>query len=426
MANNGAVCYNTAMEGRKAIKRWLRRLQTRRLVRAARDLGRRQPPRPAGRPLRLVLLLSRPQDLDLYLDIYRQSLATPAVEAVFWATTRAVDHFPATGKLLAAHGLKVDFTVDHHNLAAATRRLLAVDALLNTVESSFASHKVPHRLVQIANALGVCTYTLQHGFENVGLTYLDAELGPDVTFAARRVLTWGPVASLPGKLSRDTRQKCLGVGCPKIHLQEREGPQIAAAGKPIISVFEGLHAPRFDAAYRRLFFADLQLMAVEFPEFRFLLKPHPGIVVREKEHAASLQELHQVEVLDPADPDSCRQWPTPELLAASRAVVTTPSTIALDAAMTGTPVAVTRYRQKIPYYDLYRPLPLLDQAEDWRRFLRQIERQHPAPRQQTDAFLHRVLMPGDAAARILDVVLADGRERRRQGHTLPPGGEKHP
>lgn len=77
------------------MKHFLRRLQTRRLVRQAAAAGKKRPPRPASRPLRLVLLLSRPQDVDLYLDIYRQSLARPAIEVIFWATTRALEHFPA-------------------------------------------------------------------------------------------------------------------------------------------------------------------------------------------------------------------------------------------------------------------------------------------------------------------------------------------
>lgn len=280
------------------------------------------------------------------------------------------------------------------------------------MESSVASHKVPHRLVQIANAAGVLTYTMQHGFENVGLTYLDPELGPRVTFAAQRVLTWGPVASLPGKLAADTRRKCLGVGCPKIHLQHGEEMPVNTAGKPIVAVFEGLHAPRFDTAYRQHFFADLQQMAAEFPELRFILKPHPGIVVREAAHAAGLEEMaaHGIEVIDPGDPENCRQWPTPQLLAAARGVVTTPSTIALDAAMTDTPVAVIRYGQEIPYYDLYRPLPLLDDQEDWRRFLRQVEQNPEIPGRQTAAFRQRVMMPGNAADRILDAVLAADRQ----------------
>ncbi len=372
-----------------------------RIIHGCRALSKK--PAPGHRPLTLVLLISRPQDIDLFIDIYQQSLKKTEIEVLFWATKRALGHFPATRKLLDEKGIHTVFTVSHGNLVAAIPRLLKIDALLNTVESTVASHKVPSSITRIANACRVHTYTMQHGFENVGLTYQDLEQGADVHFAARNVLTWGPVKQLPGIVAPDTRRKCLAVGCPKAHLVHLEKPREMFVEKPIIAVFEGLHANRFDRRYLELFFADLQQMADTFPNLRFILKPHPGIIQRRKAHAEFLQAVKNIEVLDPANAD-INQWSTPTLLAQALAVVTTPSTIALDAALAATPVAVTRYRQKVPYYAYYEPLPIIDGADDWQNFLESALTERAHLQKLSHCFRERVCLPGNAAERILAVV----------------------
>jgi len=403
----------------RRIKHFLRRLRTAWLVAGARrrTAGIRRCGRPAEErgPVRLVLFLSRPQDVDLYLDIYHRARERPEIEIMFWSTRRALEHFPVMPGLLEEHGITVDLAIDHQGLGRVEKPLRGVDALLNTVESSFAAHKVPHCLVQIANACGVMTYTLQHGFENLGLTYLDEERGSGVTFASRRVLCWGRVAELPGRLAADTMRKCVAVGCPKSFPEKVEKP-VPAGESALIAVFEGLHAGRFDADYCRRFFADLALVADEFKQFRFILKPHPGIIVRRAEHQRGLDRLaEKIEVLDPSRPEKSAAYSTPELLGLARAVITTPSTIALDAARVRVPVAVLRYGQQISYYDLYRPLPLLDTIADWRAFLTTVAEAPAVAAAPAAAFSRRVMLPGSAARRILDLVISDcrGAGRRR-------------
>jgi hypothetical protein len=361
---------------------------------------------PARKPLKLVLLISRPQDIDLFIDIHRHARTRSDLKVSFWATKRALTHFPATGTLLAAAGIQPSFHLSHGNLIAATFKLLEVDAFLNTVESTVARHKVPYLITTIANAGGVHTYTMQHGFENVGLTYHDPELGPLVRFAAQNVLTWGPVDRLPGTVAPETRRKCLAVGSPKVHLTRSDQPRETTGTTdhpPIIAVFEGLHADRFDDRYLRLFFADLQHLADTFTDLRFILKPHPGIVKRTGIHTEFLHSLRGVEVLDPARRESTT-WSTPKLLTQALAVITTPSTIALDAAMVAAPVAVTRYGQQISYYDYYEPLPLIDAARDSENFINLALTDQAHLQNLSRSFLERVCMPGNAAERILDIV----------------------
>lgn len=392
-------------------KHWLRRFYTLFCIIIARFIRfswvLKNHATPSSRALKLVLLISRPQDIDLFIDIYRHARTRPDIEISFWATKRALTHFPATRKLLAEAGMQPSFHLGHGNLIAATLKLLKIDAFLNTVESTVARHKVPYLITTIANASGVHTYTMQHGFENVGLTYNDPDLGHEVRFAAQHVLTWGPVNQLPGIVAPETRRKCLAVGSPKVHLTRIDKPRKAttetADHPPIIAVFEGLHVDRFDDRYLRLFFTDLQHLADTFTNLHFILKPHPGIVKRSRIHTEFLYSLRGIKVLDPARRESTI-WSTPKLLTHALAVITTPSTIALDAAMVAAPVAVTRYGQQIPYYDYYKPLPLIDTTRDLENFISLALTDQTRLQDLSRSFLERVCMPGNAAERILDTI----------------------
>ena len=113
--------------------------------------------------------------------------------------------------------------------------------------------------------------------------------------------------------------------------------------------------------------------------------------------------MRNILVLDPARTD-ITQWSTPTLLANALAVVTTPSTIALDAAMAATPVAVIRYGQDIPYYTYYEPLPIVDSSQDWHNFLEAALTERSQLEKSSRCFLEQVSLPGNAAEHILAVV----------------------
>ena len=360
------------------------------------------------RPVKLALLISRPQDIDLLIDVYLKAGQRRDVSAVFWVTERAAHRFSGVLERLSEYGARPGCTLAHTSLYRSVAQLGRIDALLTTVESTLAAHKIPYILTRVANAAGVRTFTLQHGFENVGLTYSDGTYGPHIRFAAQTVLTWGPVDRIPAEVSDDTRRKCIAVGCPKLHLTSPPEEKRPISKRPVIAVFEGLHASRFDDDYIRQFFKDLQQAARNYPGLHFFLKPHPGALVRTRRHDEALDSLRGVDVLVPDHPES--KWlSTPLLIACAAAVVTTPSTIALDAALAETPVAVVRYGQKIPYYALYEPLPLIDTPADWQDFLDKVSRDPELLEPSRASFLDSVILAGDAAERLLDVVVSSHR-----------------
>ena len=380
------------------------------LARSARKIGAdRAALARADRPVRLVLLICRPHDIDLYLDIWKLAQLDEGLEIRFWIRKKALEKFPVTKKLLKQHGMQVDFVARHGNLSMAVERFREIDALLNTVETSFASHKIAFRLVQLANAAGILTYTLQHAFENIGLTSTDPAFdSPNITFAAGKIFTWGPVDKLTGRPHPETVKKCVPVGCPKLHLQasgktadDRERQQ------PLIAIFEGLHAKRFDEGYTRKFFMDLQESASRFRDLLFILKPHPNVLARSSTHTTLLNELKRVQVIDPAASGNAFSMTTPELLDRALAVITTPSTVALDAAINNTPAAVTRYHQPMRFYEIYEPLPLLRSSADWQRFLEQVMNDPKPLEIQTARFLARKVVPGNAAEKILQIIKSD-------------------
>jgi len=86
------------------------------------------------------------------------------------------------------------------------------------------------------------------------------------------------------------------------------------------------------------------------------------------------------------------------ILRGIKRVITTPSTIALDAALTGLPVALAADGG-----GLYAPLPVLTSPADWVRFASSAD----VDGETLDLFRSRVLVPGDGAARIAERLRRD-------------------
>jgi hypothetical protein len=163
-------------------------------------------------------------------------------------------------------------------------------------------------------------------------------------------------------------------------------------------VFENLHWWRYDGAYRRRFVQDLIAAAVAAPELLFLLKPHMGGRWFTKEQADRTLPANLI-VADPGAPE-WRRFTADGFLAHAAGVITTPSTIALDAARYDLPTALVAYGIEAANYA---PLFRIEQAEDWNAFVQQVSAgDHDMTNVRT--FRDNVVVPGDAVARILDVI----------------------
>jgi hypothetical protein len=354
-------------------------------------------------PTRIVLLISRAIDVELLSGLHKKAQSCKDTELSVWIVDKCVKRNPNILTELNEKNFEVGLVVSFPRLCKALSKFMWTDAFLTTVESTTAMHKLPHVLTRLANAVGTSTYTMQHGFENVGLNYCDEIHGPEVKFAAKTVLTWGPVEELPAWVEKETRDKSIAVGCPKQLVVSENNPSVGAAERPIIGVFDNLHWHRYNGNYISTFLNHLEEITEQRREFRFVLKAHPdSIRNRSKELTTRLCSMGNLEVIDLLG-EEVDSLTTPWLLSHALGVITTPSTIALDGALAKIPVAVTRYGLDLTYYS---PLCQLDNIESWQRFLDRLMEKSEYNNLKLDGerFLKRVLVPGDTSKKILDLM----------------------
>jgi hypothetical protein len=245
--------------------------------------------------------------------------------------------------------------------------------------------------------------------ENVGLTYFDERQGPEVLFAAQTVIAWNGAARLPALVDPSTRRKVVDGGLPRPLNDRIFGPwrqhlALPAEGRKVIGVFENLHWTRFSDSYRQNFLADLQAATEAFPELFFLMKPHPEGRWLTQRFGGKRPANDNLIVADPAAP----VWnllTAPSLMPMIDGVITTPSKVALDAAVAGVPVAVASYDGA---YDLYAPLPVLRAGQDWLDFLARTANGDAASahRAQMQDFVSRTVSSPSEPRRILDLLRA--------------------
>ncbi len=355
-----------------------------------REVSRNPPPAP-----HLLTLLNLIQDLYLILPILlecqRQQIPT-----LTYCSGKLLNSSPRVLKALREHGLPfwiIDSVKELPPLPASAK------ALLTAAETSLGAHKLAHELTLHANRQGLYTVTLQHGFENVGLTYDDAvhPIGT-ITFAAQSIFTWGPPGLLHPLISDHARRKCIVTGITKFPRATDDLPAgLLPPGDHLIGVFENLHWHRYSEAYKAFFIEGIIQSARQFPQLTFIVKPHhAGLWLSSHSHGALPAN---VIVINPAVPP-WENFTASALLPRVRAVFTTPSTVALDAARLGLPVAIISADLDLP---AYQPLPLITQPDDWTGFLRALEtpETHRALADQSQRFVTRTLAPLDGVQEIV-------------------------
>ncbi len=103
-------------------------------------------------------------------------------------------------------------------------------------------------------------------------------------------------------------------------------------------------------------------------------------------------------MIDPRD-SQWERFTAPAFIVHADVVITTPSTVALDAALAGRRVAVVGYDLELP---LYHPLPILRCSDDWRAFVTADD----GPMIKANAaFIRRSVIAAGAAAELLQVLV---------------------
>jgi hypothetical protein len=388
------------------------RLEPQRIAREWMTLGDRPPPQPplkSPAPPALLVLMDVFGDLDLMAPLLEALRARGEVRLRILVSDWLAQGSPRTPSELAARGFGFDIVPRDKLRSGETPSLTGVCGVLTGADASVRAHKAGHTLAGRARANGLATFTLQHGFENIGLTYKDHLHGEDVRFASETIFTWSTPQALAEWATAGTRAAVAPLGSPKAVPPPAKAVRLNQGHWPrTIGVFENLHWHRFSEAYREQLLADLAAAAQAHEDVLFLIKPH---------HAGRwlssnrdrIGERANLVVLDPTD-SAWEPHTAPGLIASLDAVLTTPSTVALDAARAGRPVAVLGYDLDLP---LYEPLPIIRSLGELEAFLAADEADGL---RLNEAFLRRASLPGRAdhriAARIAEALRQPAKERR--------------
>jgi hypothetical protein len=341
-----------------------------------------------GRP-RVLFFVDLVQDIDVLLPVMLSMRSNTHIRPVVRVSRWLSEESPRTAALLERHRLPFRYVRRREVIAGAAPTMQGIRAVISASESTHPAHSAANALARRAKALGLRTYALQHGLENVGLFGLEAR---DALFASDVVFCWFPGAATPNELPAETRAKLAHVGRPA----PPAGWRGAVDPSFDLGVFENLHWDRYDEEDRRRFKEGLIAVARATPESRILVRPHPA-----GGWADSLRhELAQFRNITPASTLQARRGAdgAAEIMKGVRRVITTPSTVALDAALAGAPTALAAGGG-----DVYEPLPTLRSTEEWVAFATSGSYELSA----LDQFCARVLVAGDGASRIVERVSRD-------------------
>ncbi len=369
-------------------------------------LARRSLRNPGREPLRILLFVDLIQDLDPILpvlDILQdRSRVKIQVAVTNWVRHRS----PRLAAELAARGVTFD-TFERSAVAnGAGPSLQGIDAVLAAAESSLPAHACSHVLFNRARKAGIPTFVLQHGVENVGLHDIPGE--DDATLAADHLFVWFGPDHVPPSVPNALRPRLVHVGrSPPPHPDLSGVSGAFATFDSVVTVFENLHWRRYDEAWRLRFLTDCTEFALADPTRAVILKPHHAGLWSARNRHLIPQWPSNLIVADPTD-SFWEPFTATALVQLADAVITTPSTVALDAVQAGKPVAVAAYGLNLPAYS---PLPLLQRLEDWSTFIAEAGSVDDAARRAT--FLTRTADGGHPARDAADYILTAAGEARR-------------
>lgn len=345
----------------------------------------------------IIFVLNLIQDVEVMLPLISEAQKR-AVPFEVWSSSSLLKKHPRVlGILESAH---VSATVVLESEAdRAPAFASGTKALLTVTETNLAPHIFTRTLTRRAQKAGLKTATMQHGFENVGLTYSD-EIHHicKVNFASEKVFLWGPLETLHPDAKSPTRNKCVPVGCPKpVGKDVANLDHLVSPAMPVIGIFENLHWHRYDEAYRAFFIDSVVTLVERFPEVVFLIKPHQAGVWLTKRYKGDRPVAPNLLIADPENSD-WQNFTTDQLLGRMAAVITSPSTIALDAARRGLSVAVVAHELQL---DQYSPLCRISATQDWVDFVASALA-NTQPDERSNEFVKRTVIEGPAASKILD------------------------
>lgn len=310
----------------------------------------------------VCFLIHLPQDLDLLTALIEQTqinghIAQVLVYKKLAPKSPRITHYLNNAKL-------VWHPIDpYKDFLKAFLTILRSNVIVSAVETSEKPHRFGYFFTQIANYLGKKTISLQHGLENIGLTYSDETYPIEkINFASKKILIWSQLSELHPNIPTSTRKKCIPFGWTKKRIKNIE---LKKPAEFVVGVFENLHWNRYDDSYRKQFINDLITTAENMPQFTFMVKPHHEGRWLTERNKTPFKWPANLFILDPKNP-IWEPYTGPAIIEISDIVITTPSTIALDAAYLNKPTLVAGYTCSV---EKYAPLSILKKQSDWEQHI---------------------------------------------------------
>lgn len=353
----------------------------------------------------LIVALNLIQDLDLAIPVLEQCAAR-RIDLEVWCSAALLKKSPRVLSVLLEKKYPYRAMPDDIRDLRKLKLPETTHTLLTMSESNLGPHRFTRDLSKLASAQGVFVATMQHGFENIGLTYSDEEHPANrINFAAHRIYLWGPMETLHKDVLPSTRGKCVSVGCPKLAIvPPADLSNLIPPGKEVIGVFENLHWHRYSPSYKKFFIKGVLTLAENYPDIIFLLKPHHAGLWLTSRHKGDKSWPSNIIIADPQAPE-WEAHTAAALMGRLKAVITSPSTVALDAARMDLPVALVSNKLEV---ENYRPLRLIRHHGDWVNFMNEClsEEGKGMLLAKSRKFVLRTLVRGNAAERIVNDLLS--------------------
>lgn len=354
-----------------------------------------------GKVGEFIFVLNLIQDLELVVPILKVALRR-SISAEVWCSFSLFKNSPRVRASLEEIGVPWRIWPEEFDKREMSKSFYAAKVLLTASESSLEAHQFSHSLTKIAKELGVITGTLQHGFENVGLTYSDdLHSIKKIDFASDRIYLWGPLDTLLAEVPIRTKKKCLSVGCTK-DTKPTQADLSAILPKQglVVGIFENLHWHRYSNEYQVFFMEGIRHLASDFPHVTFVIKSHPAGRWLTSEYSRLEANGKNLIVLDQQKP-AWQALTAPQIISNFNAVITSPSTVVFDAARIGLPVALVAHSLKL---DNYFPLFMIRKKEDWQTFLVSVANSscRRALQESNETFVARVHLDGHAAESVVE------------------------
>jgi hypothetical protein len=371
----------------------------------------------------LIIVANLVSDVEFITPI-AAAAQTRGASATIWVGASMVRRWPYILEQLSQSGASLRIIAETEDGAVVPRFPPSVRAVLTVADTNLGPHRFSHSITKAANKAGIVTGTLQHGLENVGLTYSDdVHLIEHIEFAAQHIFVWGDLSLLHPRVKENTRRKCIPVGCPKmVATDDVMLPPIVPPGKPVVGIFENLHWHRYDDSYRTFFLDGAVRLAEAHPDITFIIKSHNAGRWLTTRFNGELTHIENLLIADPSE----AQWrglTATSMLRRMCGVITSPSTVALDAAQAGLPVAVVAHELALKNYA---PLYEIRFAAQWTEFVSGLFDDTPRKKlaEASHTFVSRVVLPGDAAIRIVNCLLKSdstrGPEKTKRDFPLIP------